>query len=226
METREVALIGRMVAGMTHETKNILAIIKESSGLLQDILRLKKHNEALNAGQIEKVASRIQAQVARGNEQLAALNWLAHSMSDRSSSVGVNELSSGVINLMQRLARLKQVELELLPADRDATVEADVVGLFFVVVTCIEYCLDREAPKGRVVLRPEAFGEEAILKIAGGSAVEGQPTARSEADGGSLPPGLPDLAPVLEPLGARLVFADAGAGTELHLILPLRKGSA
>ncbi len=224
METREVALIGRMLAGMTHETKNILAIIKESSGLLQDILHLKKRKAALNAEQIEKVASRIKAQVERGNDQLAALNWLAHSMSDRSSSVGVNELCSGVVNLMQRLARLKQVELELQPANRDATVEADVVALFFVVVTCIEYCLDRESPKGRVVLRPEASGEEAILKIVGGSVGERQPTAKIEADGGSLPPELADLEPFLEPLGARLVFADAGAGTELQLILPLRKG--
>ena len=118
METREVALIGRMIAGMTHEIKNVLAIIKESSGLLQDILRLKKGKAVPKAEQIEKVASRIKAQVARGNEQLASLNWLAHSMSDRSSSVGVNELSSGVVNLMQRFARLKQVELELQPTDR------------------------------------------------------------------------------------------------------------
>ena len=226
METREVALIGRLIAGMTHETKNVLAIIKESSGLLQDILHLKKRKAVPDAEQIEKVASRIKAQVARGNEQLAALNWLAHSMSDRSSSVGVDELSSGVVNLMQRLARLKQVELELQPADRDETVEADVVGLFFVVATCLEYCLNRESPKGRVVLRPEGSREEAILKITTGSVDERQPTEKIETDDGSLPPELADLQPMLGPLGARVVFADAGAGTELRLILPLRKGEA
>jgi len=226
METREVALIGRLIAGMTHETKNVLAIIKESSGLLQDILRLKKGNAMAHTEQIEKAAVRIKAQVARGTDQLAALNWLAHTMSDRSSSVGVNELSSGTFNLMQRLARLKQVELELQPADRDATVEADVVRLFFVVATCIEYCLDRESPKGRVVLRPGEAGEEAILKIVTGSVGEHQPTEKIEADGGSLPPELADLEPILGPLGARLLFNDAGAGTELHLILPSRRDGA
>ncbi len=226
MENRELALIGRLIAGMTHETKNVLAIIKESSGLLQDILRLKKGKGVPNSEQIEKVASRIKAQVARGNDHLAALNWLAHSMSDRSSSVGVNELSSGIVNLMQRFARLKQVELELQLADRDATVEADVVGLFFVATTCIEYCLNRESPKGRVVLRPGGSGEEAILKIATGSVGERQPTEKIEANGGSLPSELADLEPILGSLGARLVFADAGAGAELHLILPLRKGEA
>jgi len=224
METREAAMIGRLIAGITHETKNVLAIIKESSGLLQDILRLKKRKDVPNAEQIEKVASRIKAQVARGNEQLAALNWLAHSMSDRSSSVGVNELSSGAFNLMQRLARLKQVEFELQPTDDDATIDADVVRLFFVLATCIEYCLEKEPAKGRIVLRPKASRGEAILKIASGSAGEGQATERTEADGGPLPPELADLESILGPLGAKLVFADAGVGTELHLILPLRKG--
>ena len=101
MESRESVLIGRMMAGMTHELKNVLAIIKESSGLLQDILSLGKGDAVPKREQIEKVASRIQAHVARGNEQLSSLSWLAHSMSDGSSSVGINELSSESVNLMQ-----------------------------------------------------------------------------------------------------------------------------
>jgi len=223
MEPREVALIGRLIAGTTHEIKNILAIIKESSGLLQDILRLKKGNAVPKAEQIEKVTTRIQAQVARGNDQLAALNWLAHSMSDRSSSVGVNELSSGIFNLMQRFARLKQVELEVQPTDADATVEADVVRLLFVLVTCIEYYLDREPPKGRVVLRPRGSGEEAILGIAAGSAAGHQNAEKPEVGGGPLPPELADLEPLLGPLGGRLAFAEKGGNAELRLILPLRR---
>ena len=197
METREAELIGRLIAGMTHETKNVLAIIKESSGLLQDILRLKKGQGMDPAEQIDKAAVRIKAQVARGTDQLAALNWLAHSMSDRSSSVGVNELSSGTFNLMQRLARLKQVELELQPTENDATIEADVVRLVFALATCIEYCLDKGPPKGRVVLRPAGTGDEAILTISNGPAGEGQATERGGANAAPLPPELADLAPIL-----------------------------
>jgi signal transduction histidine kinase len=224
METREVALIGRLIAGMTHETRNVLAIIKESSGLLQDILRLKKAKAIPHAEQLEKVASRIQAQVARGNEQLNALNWIAHSMSDRSSSVGINDLSSGTRNLMQRFARLKQVELELEPAARDATIEADVVGLFSALASCVEYCLNEEPPKGQVVLRSATSGEEAILGIAATSLTERRARGEIEPDGGPLPSELAQLEPILQPLGARLVFSDAGRGTELQLIVPLRMG--
>jgi signal transduction histidine kinase len=224
METREVALIGRLIAGMTHETKNVLAIIKESSGLLQDILRMKKSKGVDQAEQIEKAAVRIKAQVARGADQLATLNWLAHSMSDRSTSIGVNELCSGVVNLTQRFARLKQVELELQPADEEVTIEADVVGLLFALTTCIEFSLPREPAKGRLVLRAGSTGREAILTIAGGSAEGPERTGTAGAGAGPLPAELSDLEPVLGPLGARVTFADAGAGSELQLTVPLDRG--
>ena len=222
MDGREVALMGRMTAGVTHEIKNILAIIKESSGLLQDIVRLGKGDAVLKPEQIEKVALRIQAQVARGNEQLTSLNWLSHSVSDRGSSVEINEMSSEIANLMQRFARLKQVELEFQATDRDVTIHTDVAGLLVVLVACIEYYLNRVPPKSRVLLRPGGAGEEATLAIVAGS-MDGSGTVTDiEAGGGALPSELANLEPLLGSLGGRLALADPGEGAELHLILPSR----
>ena len=195
-----------------------------AAGLLQDMLHLKKGKAMAHAEQIEKVAARIKAQVARGNEQLGALNWLAHSMNDRRSSVGLDELVSGAVSLTQRIAHLKQVELERQPADRDATIEVDVVRLLLLLATCIEYCLNREAPKGRVVLQPVGSGKEAILSIAAGSAPEGSPGAEIGPEAGPTPPELADLEPILGSLGARLAFNEEGAGAALHLIVPVGRG--
>jgi C4-dicarboxylate-specific signal transduction histidine kinase len=221
MEDREVALMGRMTAGMTHELKNVLAIIKECSGLLQDILGLSKGDAVPRREQIEKMALRIKTQVARGNEDLASLNWLAHSMSDRSTAVGINELSSEIVKLMQRSARLKQVELAVQPADRDATLHTDLPQLLVLLVSCLEYCLNRESPKGRVVLRAGGTGEEATLGIVTESMAGSGSRENSKADGGRLPSDLANLEPLLGRLGARLAFADPGGDGGLHLPLPL-----
>jgi len=214
--------MGRMTAGVTHEIKNILAIIKESSGLLQDIVRFGKGDAVLKPEQIEKVASRIQAQVARGNEQLTSLNWLAHSVSDRGSSVEINEISSQIVNLMQRFARLKRVELEFQETDRDVTVHTDVARLLVVLVACIEYYLNRVPPRGRVLVRPGRRGEEATLGIVAGSMDGSGTVTEIEAGGGALPSELANLEPLLGSLGGRFVLADSGEGAELHLILPSR----
>lgn len=221
MENREVALLGRMTAGMTHELKNVLAIIKECSGLLQDILGLSRGDSVPKREQIEKIATRIEAQVARGNEHLASLNWLAHSVSDRSTSVGINRLASEIAKLMQRLARLKQVELAVQRSDPEVTLRTDLPQLLVLLVTCLEYCLDRESPKGRVVLRAGETGEGASFAIAAESVAGPETPESGDTAAGKLPPDLADLEPLVGRLGARVAFADPGQGGGLRLTLPL-----
>ena len=41
-DLREVAFLGRITAAFTHEMKNVLAIIKESAGLMEDLLALSQ----------------------------------------------------------------------------------------------------------------------------------------------------------------------------------------
>jgi hypothetical protein len=222
MDDRKIALMGRMTAGTTHELKNVLAIINESSGLLQDIVNLSKGDAGPKGEQIAKVATRIRAQVARGNEQLNSLNWLAHSVGDGGSSVEINELSSKIVNLMQRFARTNQVELEFQASDRDVTIHTDVARLLVVLVACIEYYLNRALPKSRILLRSGGAGAEATLEIVTGSADGSETATEIEADGGALPSELANLGSLLGPLGGRLALADQGEGTGLHLILPSR----
>jgi hypothetical protein len=41
-ENRKAAFMGRITAGVTHEMKNVLAIIKESAGLMEDFLKISQ----------------------------------------------------------------------------------------------------------------------------------------------------------------------------------------
>jgi C4-dicarboxylate-specific signal transduction histidine kinase len=222
MGAREIAFMGQVTAGVTHEIKNVLAIIKESSALLQDIIDLGKGDAVPKTEQIEKVVSRIQKQVARGNTQLTSLNWLAHTLSDGVSSIEINDMSSEVVNLMQRLARLKRVELEFQAMDRDVMIHTDVARLLVILAACIEYFLNREPPKSRVLLRLGEARDEVMLGIFTGSMDGSKTVTETEAGGDPLPSELAELEPLLGPLGGRLAFTDAGEGAQLHLILSSR----
>jgi hypothetical protein len=143
-------------------------------------------------------------------------------VSDGGSSVEINEMSSEIVNLMQRFARLKQVELDFQAMDRDVTMHTDVASLLVVLATCIEYFLNRESPKGRALLRLSEAREEVTLEIVAGSMDESKTGTESEASGDPLPSELAELEPLLGSLGGRFAFADAGGGARLHLILPSR----
>ena len=48
IERKEVVFFGKITAGITHEIKNVLAIIQESSGLMEDILAVTEDDTFSN----------------------------------------------------------------------------------------------------------------------------------------------------------------------------------
>jgi len=59
LRNRQLAMIGRLLAGFSHELKNHLAIIKESNGLIGDLLSMGRvENPALQT-KLEKVTETI-----------------------------------------------------------------------------------------------------------------------------------------------------------------------
>ncbi len=79
MNQRETAFMGRVTAGVTHELKNVLAIIKESAGLIEDILALNKDLAGPHQEKVVRVLSNIRQQVDRGVDLSSRLNAFAHS---------------------------------------------------------------------------------------------------------------------------------------------------
>jgi len=63
---REVEFFGKITAGVTHEMKNVLAIIKEISGLMEDILAVTGEDAFPNKAKFQNALSRILDQVRRG----------------------------------------------------------------------------------------------------------------------------------------------------------------
>ena len=106
MEPREIALIGKITAGVTHEMRNILAIISESSGLMQDILVAQKEASFLHQKLFTKALGNIHNQIGRGIEITKQLNIFAHSMDESLARIDVNEIMGLVVILLKRFMLL------------------------------------------------------------------------------------------------------------------------
>jgi len=75
---KESLFMGKVTAAMTHEIKNVLAIIRESAGLAQDLLALSDESVFPYKDKFMKTMDKIDNQVARGAEIVSRLNEFGH----------------------------------------------------------------------------------------------------------------------------------------------------
>ena len=92
MDSREVAFFGRITAAFTHEMKNVLAIIKESAGLMEDLLALSQNAAFPHQERFVRSLATIEAQAKRGIELSNRLNRFAHSPDEAFATVDLNEM--------------------------------------------------------------------------------------------------------------------------------------
>lgn len=105
-------LFGKLTASATHEFQNVLAIIKESAGLMEDLLTLTPmENAELLEQRLGMPLSTIKKQVARGVDLVSCLNGFAHSTDHARYKVDVQALLKRLVSLSQRLAAGTGVEL-------------------------------------------------------------------------------------------------------------------
>ncbi|MEJ2186570.1 MAG: hypothetical protein P8Z36_11600, partial [Gemmatimonadota bacterium] len=108
-ETSRAAFVARLTAGATHELRNVLAIVKESAGLVQDLLAMGASAD----GRADKALGRIETQVGRGAELLTSLNRLAHGLDRDEDAVDLGEAVEHAVVLCQRYARQRERALEV-----------------------------------------------------------------------------------------------------------------
>ena len=152
-EIKAAAFFGKITAGVTHEIKNVLAIIKESSGLMQDILSMAGEVPIPHRDKFDRALSTIEDQSDRGGDLISQLNKFAHSADQPVAKIDLYELTKQVVSLSRRFARLKEVSLTICPPEQSLTIETRPVQLQMVIFACIECCLSHMPPGGQIRIR-------------------------------------------------------------------------
>ena len=152
-EDKEVAFLGKITAGITHEMKNVLAIIKESAGLMEDIMSISPEAIILYQEKFRNSMIKIKDQIQRGVELTDRLNKFAHSTDEAVAKIDLHETVEQLIALSQRFVRLKNVVLKADPPEqpgRQTTIVTRPVQLLMAMFTVIECCLSA-MPAGGVI---------------------------------------------------------------------------
>ncbi len=105
---------GRLLAGLSHDLKNHLGIIRESGGLISDMIEI--HGKTLDpslAGRLQKITVTIEKRVATAAALLHHLSSFAHRADSPESSVLLGDILREEAAFLQRFAKMKQVELQI-----------------------------------------------------------------------------------------------------------------
>jgi signal transduction histidine kinase len=212
-QTPEKTFAAKITAGLSHEFMNVLAIIRERSGLMEDLLALDKHPFPYREKFVKSLAS-VRAQVNRGMEIGEDLNRFAHSMDQPRTRLEINEALRQFASLMQRFVRLRKAQLTVEPDDAPLEIETDVFRLQMIFAACVEYCLLCSAIGGTITLHAYRTDKGIAIRFLGPP-----DSSRPTVDGGPLEE-QDDLTEALRSIGAALSPLSTANRTGLELILP------
>jgi C4-dicarboxylate-specific signal transduction histidine kinase len=210
-EDREAAFIGKITAGATHELRNVLAIVKESAGLIADIVDSSSRHGSPNPEKLIRAVGRIEAQVKRGSELLTSLNRFAHSLDHAEDEIDLDEAAQQVSSLSQRAARKGRHLVEARPGDRGLSVVVNLLRLQMALHAAVECCLEQLPEGGALTLQAVRHGGRSGLEFNGEAEGEAVSLAPTEAAAWGR------LAAALEVVGASVEQAEAARGFRVIL---------
>lgn len=107
----QLRFIGKILAGFTHESKNYIAIVKESAGLIGDMIQLGKKSGDESQAYLGIIHS-IEEQIEKATDLFRHLNRFSHRMDTELCTFNVNETLEELIALLTRFAHQKKISFE------------------------------------------------------------------------------------------------------------------
>lgn len=165
----QLAFIGKLMAGLSHDFKNHLAIIKELNGLIEDLLLLDETRQPADIERYKKIITGINERIAQAAEMCRVLSGFSHRMDQPLSSLSVTDVLQEKIYLLRRFAQQKQVEVISSFAEDLPAIYNNPSLLQFTIFCILWPVLELMEPDGRIVITVGQKDEsiEIVIKCEG-----------------------------------------------------------
>ena len=108
----DLAFFGKINASISHELKNILAIISEAAGLLQDLTEMAAKGQKIELDMLNTCSQDIIEEIQRGFTTIKQMNTFSHSVDAPLKSVNLIEVLDLMINLVGFLSFAGKVRFD------------------------------------------------------------------------------------------------------------------
>jgi C4-dicarboxylate-specific signal transduction histidine kinase len=149
----QLAFIGKLMASLSHENKNHLAIIKESCGLIEDMLMYEEPGQPADPDRYKKNFSVINERIAQAAEMCNFLSGFSHRMDQPLASISVTDVLQEKIYLFRRFATQKQVDLVASFDENLPAIFNDPSLLQFAIFCIVWPALESMEPGNRILIK-------------------------------------------------------------------------
>ncbi len=166
-EDAGLQFFGKVMASISHEIKNVMAIINENAGLLEDLAFMAEKGRPLETERVKVLAGKVKDQVRRGDEIIENMNQFAHSVDRVVDRVDLGEVLSLVIKLAQRSASMKGVRLEAKTTPDRIMITTNPFLLENLIWLCLSLAMESAPSSKTVCLVPETVENGARIRVTG-----------------------------------------------------------
>jgi signal transduction histidine kinase len=146
---------GRMSASISHEIKNVLAIINENAGLLEDFSLMADRGMPIDPARLKAMAGKVKQQISRADGIIKNMNQLAHSIDQTIATVELDQTIELVIALTARIAAMRAVKVDLQPPGNPITISTAPFFLMNLLWLCLDFSMSAGGDEKRVELAVE-----------------------------------------------------------------------
>lgn len=179
--TGGLSFFGKTCRVISHELKNVLAIISETSGLMQELVELSQEGMELTPGKLQSLSESIIEEVERANDIIRSMNRFGHGVDEFIGEVDLGEAVTLMVKLTRMDAPLKKAKVLFQPEDRHPA----YTSLFFaqkLIYDAIVYASTAVDANNEIHIRIESDADWVHIAFSGISAGMGErfPTGKTE----------------------------------------------
>ena len=158
---------GTMTASISHEINNVLAIINENAGLLEDFTLMADKGLPIDPKRLKTLAEKIMTQIRRADTIIKKMNEFAHSVDVPVKRIDLIDSLKLLVALSKRFASIRGVTLELEhPADSIIITTNDFL-LENLLWRCLDFAMDATGEDKTVVMHIDKAGNSAVIRFSG-----------------------------------------------------------
>jgi signal transduction histidine kinase len=172
LRRKSLEFSGRITASLSHEINNVMAIINELSGLLDDFTFAAESGRPIDLERQKTTVRKITGQIYRGREYIQQLNSFAHMMDSKKQDLDLFKCAEQIAFVCQRFARNRKVGLTVGSPMDVPPVQGNSFELLHVMFRLVVLAMDVSPPESGIILQVGMEKEEICIAVTGDTVLD------------------------------------------------------